>query len=93
MPKKKRYPHDFKLNAARLIIEGGYSYRKASDRLGVSVESLRSWVKLFRTSGELPAEEPPTTTRLRQLQHEVAELRIENEILKKAATYFAKESL
>ena len=34
----KRYPQDFKLNVARLVVEGGYSYRKAADRLGVTVE-------------------------------------------------------
>lgn len=33
----KRYPRDFKLNAARLVVEGGYSYRKAAERMGVSV--------------------------------------------------------
>jgi len=91
--KRKRYPRDFKLNAARLVVEGGYSYRKAAERLGVSVGALRGWVKTFRANGELPIEEPPSAAKLRKLQHEVSELRIENEILKKAAAYFAKESL
>ncbi|MCK5116105.1 MAG: transposase [Candidatus Aegiribacteria sp.] len=89
----KRYPRDFKLNAACLIVEGGYSYRKAAERLGVSTESLRRWVMAFRASGDLAEEESPSAGKLRKLQRELAELRIENEILKKAAAYFAKESL
>ena len=89
----KRYPRDFKFNAARLVVEGGYSYRKAAERLGVCTESLRRWVRAFRASGELSEEESPSAGKLRKLQRELAELRIENEILKKAAAYFARESL
>jgi transposase-like protein len=90
--KGKGYPRDFRLNAARLVVEGGYTYSKAAERLGVSTESLRRWIKAFRESGDLPSEETVTSSRVRELQREVAELRIENEILKKAAAYFAKES-
>ena len=95
MPSKKgkRYPRDFKLNAARLVIEGGYSYRKAAVRLGVTVELIRRWVQSFRESGEISSEATPSAKHLRDLHKELAELRIENEILKKAAAYFAKESL
>ena len=89
----KRYPRDFKLNAARLVVEGGYSYRKVADHLGVTVESIRRWVNSFKESGEITAEPTPSVKHLRDLQKELTELRIENEILKKAAAYFAKESL
>lgn len=90
--KGKGYPRDFRLNAARLVVEGGYTYARAAKRLGVSTESLRRWIKAFRASGDLPSEETETSSRVRELQREVSELRIENEILKKAAAYFAKES-
>ncbi len=33
------YPRAFRLNAARLVVEGGYTYSKAIERLGVSTES------------------------------------------------------
>lgn len=49
--KGKRYPRDFKLNAARLVVEGGYTYAKAAERLGISIESLRRWIKAFRAKG------------------------------------------
>jgi len=91
--KGKRYPRDFKLNAARLVVEGGYTYSKAAERLGVSIESLRRWIKAFRAKGDLPEEPSPSAVKYRKLQREIADLRIENEILKKAAAYFARESM
>ena len=52
-------------------------------------------VQKFRQNGELPAqsETQPKADELRQLRKELSQLRMENEILKKAAAYFAKESL
>jgi len=52
-------------------------------------------VQKFRQTGELPAKEQtqPKADELRQLRKELAQLRMENNILKKAAAYFARESL
>ena len=93
--KNIRYKEDFKLQAAKLIVEGGYTYARASRKLGVSSCALRNWTKAFRASGHLPPEGTviPHAEELKQLRKELAEARLENEILKKAAAYFAKESL
>ena len=90
-----RYSREFRLQAAKLVVEGGYSYDKAAGRLGTTGWSVRHWVKKFRESGDLPAaDEPvPQAEELKRLRKELAELRMENDILKKAAAYFAKESL
>ena len=95
MAKHKRYNKDFKLQAAQLVTEQGYSFREAGERLGVSAWSIRYWVQKFRQTGELPPENEtvPTTDELKQLRKENAKLRMENDILKKAAAYFAKESM
>jgi hypothetical protein len=55
--------------------------------------SVRNWVRQFRQSGELPTPEhgPSSADELRQLRKENDRLRMENEILKKAAAYFARE--
>ncbi len=90
-----RYKEDFKLQAAKLIVEGGYTYASASRKLGVSSCALRNWTKKYRASGHLPPQGSvvPQAEELKQLRKELAQARLENEILKKAAAYFAKESL
>ena len=91
----KRYTEEFKLQAAKLLVEGGYTYHQASQQLDVSDWALRGWVKAFRTSGHLPAQGQvvPLAEELKTARRELTQLRLENEILKKAAAYFAKESL
>jgi transposase len=93
--RSKRYTEEFKLQAAKLIVEGGSTYHQAAQQLGVSDWALRCWVKAFRESGHLPAkgQAVPLAEELKAARRELAQLRLENEILKKAAAYFAKESL
>jgi transposase len=93
--RQKRYGEEFRLQAAKLIVEGGYSYHRASQQLGVSDWALRCWVKAFRKSGHLPpkGQVVPMAEELKAARRELAQLRMENDILKKAAAYFAKESL
>jgi transposase-like protein len=93
--RSKRYSEEFKLQAAKLIVEGGITYHRAAQQLGVSDWALRCWVKAFRASGHLPpkGQVVPIAEELKAARRELAQLRQENEILKKAAAYFAKESL
>ena len=95
MARQKRYAEEFKLQAARLIVEHGYTYRQASEQLGVHGWSIRQWVRKFRESGQLPPKGQPVAAaeELKAARKELLRLRMENEILKKAAAYFAKESL
>jgi len=95
MSARKRYSKEFKLEAAKLVVEQGYTYKAASERLGVNYWSIRDWVRDFRKKGVLPqADQPvPEAEEMRKLRKEISQLRIENEILKKAAAYFAKENL
>jgi len=54
MAKGKRYDKEFRLGAARLVVEQGYSQAEAARRLGVTATTLKSWIEQFRKSGELP---------------------------------------
>ena len=49
--RQKRYTEEFKLQAAKLVVEGGYTFSKASQQLGVSNWALRCCVNAFRASG------------------------------------------
>jgi transposase-like protein len=95
MAKYRKYSNEFKLQAAKLVAEQGYSYDKAAKRLGTTSWSIRNWVQKFRQDGLLPSmnETQPKADELRQLRKENAQLKMENDILKKAAAYFVKESL
>lgn len=64
-------------------------------RLGVSDDSLRLWVDRAKYNGEksiIPAD-LPLEQKVRELEKENARLRMERDILKKAAAWFAKETL
>ena len=95
MAKYRKYSKEFKLQAAKLVTEQGYSCDQAGKRLGTTGWSVRNWIKQFQQAGELLSQNntQPKIDEIRQLRKELAQLRMENDILKKAAAYFAKESL
>lgn len=84
---RKTYSESFKRDAIKLMTEQGYSLSKASKALGVSQQTLTNWKKTL-----LPREQHDLEQENRRLREENRELRMEREILKKAATWFAKES-
>ncbi len=95
MAKSKRYSREFKLEATRLVVEHGYTFKEAAKRLGATDWSIRQWVQKFRQGGQLPSADTPQpeADEMRRLRKENKRLHMENEILKKAAAYFARDSL
>ena len=93
---RRQFTREFKLEAVRLIKQRSVSYAQASKDLGVHPTQLRNWVKqladdpqhAFPGHGQMKPEQ----LEIAQLKREVAKLRAERDILKKAAAYFAKES-
>ena len=82
MAKYRKYSKEFKLQAARLVAEQGYSYAQAAEKLGTTSWSIRNWVQKFRQTGELPVqgETQPAADELRELRKENARLKMENDI-------------
>lgn len=95
MGKKRRsFSKEFKLEAVKLVKEGGLSVNAAARDLGIYATSLRRWVKQFEIDhGEGPAGAMTSREKeeLRRLRRENRQLRMEREILKKATAFFAKE--
>jgi transposase len=91
-----KFTREFKLEAVRLIKQRGVSYTQASEDLGVHQSQLRSWVKAFADDPQQAfpgqGQMKPEQLEIARLKREVAKLKAERDILKKAAAYFAKES-
>ena len=93
---RRQFTREFKLEAVRLIKERGVSYAQAADDLAVHPTQLRDWVKkladdpqhAFPGQGQMKPEQ----LEIARLKREVAKLKAERDILKKAAANFAKES-
>ena len=95
--KNKKHDKDFKLEAAKLVTQHGYSYAEGTGQLRLEDWAIRGWVKTLRESGDLPPEPdngaPSVAQDLKGLCASNAKLHIENEILKKETAYFAKDVL
>ena len=93
--KRKHYSKQFKVDAVKLVIEQGYNVSEAARNLGIHHSSLRRWKKQLETNGNqaFPGKGNLSSEKeeLYQLRKEVKRLRMEREILKKAAAFFANE--
>lgn len=97
MPKNRvRRTAEYKQEALRRIVEGKEPVASVADDLGLARETLYRWAReyranpneAFRGNGKLTSQDEE----LRKLRQENARLKEERDILKKAATFFARES-
>lgn len=91
---KKQYSAEFKIEAIKRLEKSGESLNKIATELGVRPTTMHGWVKKYRESPDIPfpgsGHLKPEDEKLRKLEKEIRDLKEENEILKKAAAYFAK---
>jgi len=90
---RKKYTEEFKVEAVALVLEHGYSYSAAGLSLGVNPQLLTKWCKKLSSEGVVSKKSDPMHQKLVALEAENRRLRMEREILKKAAAFFAKESM
>ena len=89
---RRRFTREFKLSAVQLVNHQGYSIPEAAKSLGVDPNCVRYWMKkLGAQAGAAPSGEGAVQAELRRLRKENARLRMERDILKKAAAFFARE--
>jgi transposase len=88
----KRHDKSFKVAAAKLVTEQGYAPKAAATSLGVPVNTLQYWVKVYGQRPQAQAETIETLRlRVRELERQNQRLLMEKEILKKATAFFARE--
>jgi len=94
---KKNYTPEFKMDAVRLITEQGYKTSEAARNLGIHPSVLNRWKQQLTSDGQkaFPGKGHLTSEKeeLKRLRKENQRLKMEREILKKAAAFFAKESM
>ena len=93
---RRKFTREFKVEAARLVRERGVSTVQASRDLDVHVNVLRKWVKEFSADSKQAfpgnGQVRPEQAEVDRLRREVAKLKAERDILKKAAAFFAREA-
>ena len=87
----KQYSKEFKEEAVALVREQGYSVPEAARSLGIASNMLYRWKERFEAQLEGKVLSEDERDELKQLRKEVKTLRMEQEILKKASAFFAKE--
>ena len=93
-----RYSPEFREEAVKLVTEGKLSPGAASRRLSLPKSTLENWVRVAREGklGEIGKGQRQLTDielELAKVKRELAITKMERDLLKKAAAYFAKESL
>ena len=101
VPAPRKYPNELRERAQRLVVEAragdpGLSLNAAvlriGPRVGVNPDTLRGWCKQAAIDrGELPGTTTSDAKRIKDLEHEVRELKRANEILLAASSFFARE--
>lgn len=94
---RRRFGREFKIEAVRLIGERGVSVAQAARDLDIHENVLRKWAKEFAADpGQAfpgHGQMKPEQLEIERLRREVAKLKAERDILKKAAAYFAREAI
>ena len=93
---RRKFSREFKLEAVRMVRERGVTIAQTSRDLDVHANVLRKWVReakadpqhAFPGQGQMKPEQ----LEIDRLRREVAKLKAERDILKKAAAFFAREA-
>jgi len=91
----KQYSREFKLEALRLAAVGDKAATQVARELGIRVNQLQKWKQQLEAeaaSGAPAKRGRPADGELERMRRENAKLKEENELLKKAAIFFARES-
>ncbi len=93
---RRKFSREFKVEAVRMVTEGGRSIAETSRELGVNPNLLGRWKKQLTENGNgaFPGKGRlgPLEEEVRRLQRDLKRVRQERDFLKKATAFFARES-
>jgi len=95
--KRKNFDPQFRLDAAQLVVDQGYTVREACESMGVSKSSLENWVRQLKRErqGQAPKGSALTSEqrKIKELEKKIRQIEMEKEILKKATALLMSDSL
>jgi len=93
---RRKFSREFKIEAVRLVVEGGQSIAETARELGINANLLGRWKQQLTENGEqaFPGKGrmKPLEEEVRRLQRELKRVRQERDFLKKATAFFAREN-
>ena len=96
MAQRRKFSKEFKLEAVNLVLTREVSIAQAARNLDINENVLSRWIREFKQNEQqaFPGNglQKPGDAEVTRLRREVAQLKMERDILKKAAAFFAKES-
>lgn len=94
---RRSFDKEFKVSAVKLVLESGKSVKTIAAELGISDNTLFNWKKKYlqdaRDAFPGKGHMKPEQEELRKKDREIARLKMERDILKKAIAYFTKDQL
>jgi transposase len=94
--KRRKFSREFKIEAVRLVTEGGQSIAETARELGITASLLGRWKQQLTENVDeaIPGKGrlKPLEEEVRRLQRELKQTRQERDFLKRATAYFARES-
>lgn len=97
MGRPTKYPEQFRRDALALVESSGRPVAEVARSLGIAEGTLWNWVRAARDATERAADPDALSEserdELRRLRKEITELRTDKEILRRAAAYFARETM
>lgn len=95
MAKHRIFTAEFKLETVRMVRDKGFSVPETAKSVGIGETALRRWLAQYDAEmlGTKGPGKPitPEQQRIRELEAELRQAKLDNEILKKASAFFARE--
>mgnify|MGYP001081266039 CR=1 FL=1 len=91
--KRNNYPLEFKISSVQLASDSDQSIAQTARDLGVNINTMHNWIARYSNSNKNNmTNKENSSEEIKRLKKELAMVKQERDLLKKAAAYFAKES-
>ena len=94
---RRTFTPEFKLEAAQLVLDQGYSIREAATAMNVGKSTMDKWVRQLKNERSGIARHPnaitPDQRKIQELEKRIKRIELEKEILKKATALLMSDSM